>query len=97
MRCGPMFTYLRAPVVPTAGFERGYERRVVVLANGEDVEADLLRLGGESHHRLDSFCLGGRTTSVGSGVTSPTVKTANCTPAPPLGAQLQLQLPARHA
>jgi CxxC motif-containing protein (DUF1111 family) len=35
-----------------------YERRVVVLAGGEHVEADLLGLAGDRQHRLDPLGLG---------------------------------------
>jgi hypothetical protein len=38
-----------------------HERRVVMLALGEDVESDLLGLQRDGDHRLDALGLGGRT------------------------------------
>jgi hypothetical protein len=40
------------------GRRRGDEGRVVMLAQREDVEADLLRLERDGHERLDPLCLG---------------------------------------
>lgn len=51
---------MRPAVVRTARLEtvrRANERRVVVLADGEDVEADLLGLERDGEHRLDPVVL----------------------------------------
>ena len=51
----------RGDVAQHRGRRRGHERRVVVLAGGEHVEAELLRLEREGDHRLDALVLrGGR-------------------------------------
>ena len=46
----------------------GHERRVVVLAGGEDVKADFLRLRCDGRHHLQSSLLGGRLSGDGIGL-----------------------------
>ena len=69
---------LRADVGQRRGGVGGDERRVVVLADGEHVQPDLLGLLGDLDGGLDPLVLGRRRPVVGSGVTSPTVKIPNC-------------------
>jgi hypothetical protein len=49
------------------GRRRRHERRVVVLAGREHVEADLLRLERHRHHRLDAIVLADGLTRGGVG------------------------------
>ena len=58
---------LRGDVAQQRGRRRRHERGIVVLAGGEDVQADLLGLERDGHHGLDPLGLAGRAAGGGIG------------------------------